>query len=328
MKTNLSLLIWIIVVLLAGCSPEGQVVSPSASTGAPGASGSSGGTSQRATLPAVLALSTQMPAFDGLYFNSDLLVENHGENARILAGLPCGQLLALLSSGEWRLTNNIPLNPQFAGFIPGYALMERNGEYLLLKFKDLVPELQALPGEEQIGTSSPPTVVTSETVVSNIPVGCQVTISMIVPQPIEAHGVEEVQGQALGYPLMKDCLITDDSFSVSMFYEASGDFRAMLQFEGSRVVGEQPVSFSELSLQVFHFPMSTLDFLEQYFSHYNLEDTESIDDQGITYTAGTEAPGMVTITSLVPLAGEIQLDNMVDESGNLQTFKAAFNCGW
>jgi len=44
--------------------------------------------------------------------------------------------------------------------------------------------------------------------------------------------------------------------------------------------------------------------------------------------AGSEPPGLVTVQSVDPLAGEILLDTLMDESGNPQTIRAGFKCGW
>lgn len=78
---------------------------------------------------------------------------------------------------------------------------------------------------------------------------------------------------------------------------------------------------------VQRFSSSYLDYYEQYLHNFDPSNTTS-DDPGIIFSAGSETPGTATVTSLVPFAGQVRLDNMLDESGNLQTFKAAFDCGW
>jgi hypothetical protein len=337
LKTKLIPCLLIAALLLAGCSPAGQAVSPSSSsTGAPGPSGSSGtppapgaasgGASSRATLPAVPALATPLPSLDGLYFTPDLLIENHGESLRVLAGFPCEEVVALLSSGQWRLVKDIPLDPKFAGYIPGYTLLERNGEYLLLKSRDILPQVPATPDPAQVATVTPTAQATPSGIDLNSLIGCQVNISKIVPQPFEAHGVEEVQGPALGYPL-GECLYTDKEIQVNMSYEGPGDFRLALKFQVPNALGEQPVSLGGLSVGVLHFSSSYLDYYEQYLRNFDPANTTS-ENPGITFSAGSETPGTATVTSLVPFAGLIQLDSLLDENSNPQTFQASFDCGW
>jgi len=317
LKTNRSLWIGVAALLLFGCSLRDQTISPSNLAKDP---------TPRATLPAVPALSSQMPSFDGLYFTSDLLVESHGENIRILADLPCGQVIALLSSSQWLLTKDIPLDPKFAGFIPGFTLLERNGEYLLLKSREIVPEAPPMPGVEQAATAIPTAQATPGGIDLNSLIGCQVTVAKIIPQPLEAHGVEEVQGLALGYQVV-DCLYTPKEIGVNMYYEGQGDFRANLMFQVPNAIGEQPVSLAGLSLQVLHHQSSVLEYVDQLYRNWDPANSNP-GSEGITFTAGSETPGTVTVRSLEPLAGEIQLDNLMDAAGNLQTFKAAFDCGW
>lgn len=226
MKTKPTPWFLIAALLLAGCSPAGSTDSPSSSIGSSGTPGASSGATSRATLPAVPALAVPLPAMDGLYFTPDLFIENHGESLRVLAGLPCGKVIALLSSGQWSLVKDVPMIPKFAGYIPGYTLLERNGEFLLLKSRDILPQVPVTPGPDDAPTA---TLAAPGGIDLNRLVGCQVNISKIVPQPFEAHGVEEAQGQTLGYPL-GECLYTDKEIQVTMSYEGPGDFRLALKF--------------------------------------------------------------------------------------------------
>jgi hypothetical protein len=337
MKTTRRLFIAVVVLVLAGCNLWNGTV-PQPASGTPGspeaASTDKAGAAEtaRPTLPAVEAASTLMPNFDGLYWTPGLLVDGNGDAARVLAGMPCGQVLALLSSGQWRLTKQIPNNQQAGDVIPAMALMERNGEQLLLKLKDINPS--GTPSTPTVGdqaaTATPtpdpalPTTLPGTVDPINL-TGCQVTITKIIPQAIEAHGVEEVQGTALVYPLMADCLISAGDAMVGMFYVGPGDFRAFLGFDTSNAVGEYPINTLGLSLVIFHSPLSMMEFMAQV----NAADANSSTDSlGTKFDAGSDNPGTVTVRSVDPLAGEIRIDSLVDESGNTQTFRAGFRCGW
>lgn len=336
LNTPRSLLIGVAVMLLASCNLRGSAVPQSAPL-TPGSQVGSGTVAPgvdrnaRPTLPAVEALSTLMPSFDGLYWTSDLLVERHGESSlRVLAGMPCSQVLPLLSSGEWLLTEQVPANDQANGMLPALALMERNGEFLFLKLKDIGGITPATPGVEQgtpTLTPDPGAIATPGTDLLNNPAGCQVNISRIGLQPVEAHGVEEMQGTALGYPLLMDCLVTSDQVAVSMFYEGSGDFRAILQFNAPNTVGEYPLDTSGAgtSVDIFHAPMNVMDFMSQLSTAV---DSNSSDSLGTSYYGSSESSGTVNIRSNDPLTGDVQLDGLADESGNTQSFRAGFRCGW
>lgn len=324
LNTTRSLLIGVAVLLLASCGPGNIGISQPASLtpDGPGVA-----LDARPTLPAVEALSALMPSFDGLYWTSDLLVESHGASSlRVLAGMPCQQVLSLLSSSEWLLTKQVPANNQVNGMIPALALMERNGEFLFIKLKDIISGTPGASGTEQAAVDTTPTP-DSGAVATEVLAGCQVNISRLVSQSYEAHGVEEAQGTALGYPLLMDCLVSDDDVTVSIFYEGSGDFRAFLQFDAPNKVGEYPLNSSGLSLNIYHTPLSVMDFMGQTLSE---GDDSSMDSLGTTFGASSDNdnPGMVTVRSLDPLAGEVQFNGLVDESGNSQTFQAGFQCGW
>jgi hypothetical protein len=332
MKITRRLMIGAAVFILASCifwngaTPQPTPVKPGTNPDATNSVATGSLAISRPTLPSVEALSTLIPAFDGLYWSSDLLVEKHGDTtARVLAGMPCAQVLALLSSGDWLLTRQLPKNEQTGGTIPELALMERNGEFLFLKIRDIV----SASSSASVGGQTPPAAQTPDLAPSSFDPnnisGCQILIAKIVPQSIEAHGTEELQGTALGYPLLMDCLYSTNDVTVSVFYEGAGDFRALLQFDTPNTIGEHPVSQNGLSLNVYRTPLNVMEFMSLASTE---EGNSSSDTTNTTYDAGSDTPGKVTIQAVNPLTGEIQLDDLVDESGNPQTFKAGFQCGW
>ncbi|HEX7567849.1 MAG TPA: hypothetical protein VF355_04725 [Anaerolineaceae bacterium] len=336
MNTIRSLLIGVAVLLLASCNLGSSAVPQSAPL-TPGSQVESGTltpgdtANARPTLPAVEALSTLMPSFAGLYWTSDLLVERHGDSSlRVLAGMPCRQVLSLLSSGEWLLTKQIPANEQAQGMIPALALLERSGESLFLKLKDIAAVTPATPAADQgtpTSTPDPGAATTPGTDQLNDQAGCQVNIARLVSQSFEAHGAQEAQGTALGYPLLMDCLVSSDGVTVSQLYEGSGDFRAFLQFDAPNMVGKYPLKTSGTAVHVniFHTPMSVIDYMSQLFP---ADPNNSSDILGIDYYGSSDSSAMVNIRSIDPLAGDVQLDGLADESGNLQSFSAGFQCGW
>ena len=330
LNTTRSLLIGVAVLLLAGCSLGNTGNSQPASL-TPGSSLDAGtevaGDDLDAgpALPALEALSALMPSFDGLYWTSDLLVETHGSSSlRVLAGMPCDQVLSLLSSGEWLLTKQVPANEQTNGMIPALALMERKDESLFLKLKDIVSGSPIASVTQQVAADPTPTLDLGAAPLEVLD-GCQVNITRLVSQSIEAHGVEEAQGTALAYPLLMDCLVSPDGVTVSQFYEGSGDFRAFLQFDAPNTIGEYPINSLGLSLNIYHTPMSVMDFMGQTGTE---GDGSSMDSLGTAFSAASDESGLVTVLSLDPLTGEVQLNNLRDESGNSQTFRAGFQCGW
>ena len=330
MKTTRNLLVWILAVLLVGCNlgsptkPHTPQPTPDGGTGPQATSGA------RPTLPPAQSLAALLPSFSGLYWTPGLMVQARGGAVYVVAGLPCRQVIDLLSSGEWRLTKHVvPSGPAAAAF-PALVLMELGDRALLLKVRDIGTGAPAAIGPDgaPVPTDTPTPSAATPSTPPAIPPGCQVSIEPLAAQQVEAHGVEEVQGQALGYPLLMGCMFMGDTITVDMFYEGPGDFRAFLRFDVPNSTGEHLVSADGLSLNVFHDSMSAMDLFAQMYTGIGTDASENEPEEGTSteFEPTVEYPGKVMIQSLDPLAGEIMLDGLADPDGQAQSFRAGFRC--
>lgn len=333
MKTTRNLLVWILAVLLVGCNlggptkpqPASGTASPTTAAVAPFESATP---APRPTLPPAQSLAALLPSFSGLYWTLDLMVQARGEAVQVVAGLPCGQVIDLLSSGEWRLTKHVVPSGPAAALFPTLVLMELGDRAILLKVRDIGTGAPAAIGTDgaPVPTNTPtPSAATTSTLPA-IPPGCQVSIEPLAAQQVEAHGVEEAQGQALGYPLPMGCMFMGDTITVNMFYEGPGDFRASLLFDVPNSTGEHLVSADGLSLNVFHDSMNVMDLFAQAYTGIGTDASENEPEEGTKFEPTVEYPGKVMIQSLDPLAGEIMLDGLADPDGKAQSFRAGFRC--
>ncbi len=71
--------------------------------------------------------------------------------------------------------------------------------------------------------------------------------------------------------------------------------------------------------------MSVMDYMDKF---YNADPNSASESIGISYYGGSDSSGTVNIRSIDPLAGDVRLDGLGDDSGNIQSFQAGFNCGW
>lgn len=326
MKTtrNLSVIVLILLLLLAACcktdSPQVETLVPVNNAG-----GTSGEplTSQdpevtagqlptpRPTTPAVAALSNHFPVFEGLYWTGEVGVTAAGENsARVMTGLPCSNLIDLLSAGEWRITERAVPDPSQGGMFSVMALLEKTDQVALVNLKDLSPvEIQ------MDGSPAPAQAAEGEPEIT----GCTGTIQVLPVVSLSAAGEQQAEGEAMVYPLNNGCINYGDGTEVSLLYEGPGDFRAAVTFTVPNETGEYDVYDTDFELQVTRLDKRYVALFAEAYAQASVgmeEEDEEEELLGPTFYPMSDEAGTVTVTSIHPLAGEI---NLIDFMGEMDT---------
>lgn len=336
MKTtpDLSRLLIAGLLLLAGCKSGGPApvqTQPAASTGLPpaetvdsppaGEDTAPGATplpTLRPTSPAVEALSAGYPAFDGLYWTPEVAVTAMGQDAvSLMSGLPCSDVLGILSSGEW-LVDQVAVPPdQMAGMASTLALLSRGERVLFADLKDLHTAPVLLEGEP---TPTPDPA-------ADPPItGCVGALQPISVQQVSAQGSQQAEGQALQFPLLTGCTLYGDQVSASLFYEGPGDFRAWVSFTVPYAAGAHQADWETATLE---FARSDQGYVDQFAAAYaggSLTGEVGNEEESAEYYPMEESTGTVTLRSLDPLTGEVHFGDWMDDYGEMQTFQAGFQC--
>lgn len=332
-----ALALMLLAVALVSCRTAAPAVDPGAPTqpaqaaSTPG-SGDTGTTGQngtggpavdavptiRPTTPAVPALSASLPAFDGLYWSSEVSVMPISDTAvRIVSGLPCPDLLDLLAAGEWLVAEQAVPPPAQSGMFSTLARLEKSGQAALIDLKGYVfMELEPVSGDE-----SAPLPENAE-----IFPGCSGTVQVLSEQPVSAEGVEQAEGTAVQYPFMGGCTTIDGDTQVKLYYEGPGDFRASVDFTVPAEVGEYSGEESDVSLSIQRSEKSYVGVFAEVYA-LGAFDGEGVEDlEGTEYYPMGEDTGMVRVTSVNPLAGEIVLNDYANDYGESQSFTAGWTC--
>lgn len=242
-----------------------------------------------------------------------------GEQAvRIWATRSCAEVFALLAAGEWSMTERAvaPVGVP----IPSLAVLERGDEAALVQSTG--PAAFRMDGETM--TPVEPSMDY-----------CQATLEQMKPQPLEARGAENAQGEARLYPLrgapFNGCLELEGALQFLGLYEGPGDFRALvsLAFAIPAEPGEYALDSESVELTIARSDKTVVGLLAEMFRgiESGLEDAaSSLDPDQRDYLASSETPGTIRIASIDPLEGEVMLTDMEDDSGAPQTFRAGFIC--
>ena len=272
----------------------------------------------RPTTPAVAALSTDLPAFDGLYWSGEVSVMPISDTAvRIVSGLPCPDLLDLLAAGEWRIVEQaIPPTAQ-SGMFSTLARLEKSGQMALIDLKGYVfMEMEPVSGDEPAPLPEDAEVFP----------GCSGTVQVLSTQPVSAEGVEQAEGAAVQYPFMGGCTTIDGDTQVKLYYEGPGDFRASVDFTVPAEVGEYSEEESDVSLSLSRSEKSYVGAFAEVYA-LGAFDGEGVEDlEGAEYYPMNEDTGTVRVTSTGPLAGEIVLGDYANDYGEAQSFTAGWTC--
>ena len=267
----------------------------------------------RPTTPAVAALSSSLPAFDGLYWSNEVGVIPISETAvRVISGLSCEDLLSLLSAGEWLVTQQAEPQPDQAGMFSTLARMQKGDQVALIDVKGFVFSELTAEGDSAGAAQTFP--------------GCSGTVQILQQQSLSASGVEQAEGSAMQYPFMGGCTTVDGQTQVRLFYEGPGDFRASLDFTVPAETGEYGAEESDISLSI---QRSEKDYVQTFADLYasGMASVDGDEDQdGTEYYPMSEEAGVVRVTSTSPLAGEVVLTDMANDWGETQAFSAGWSC--
>lgn len=272
----------------------------------------------RPTTPAVAALSASFPAFEGLYWTGEVNVTPVGETAvRLVSGLPCTDLLDLLSAGEWTVTEQAVPPPAQSGMFSTLARLEKGDQAALIDLKGYV-FMELAPVSEGEDAPLPDD--------AEIFPGCSGTVQFLIQQAVTAEGVEQADGMAVQVPFAGGCTTVDGQTQARLFYEGPGDFRASVDFTVPAEIGEYSEDENDVSLSI---QRSEKSYVQVFAEAYALGafDGEGVEDlEGVEYYSMSEDSSVVRVTSTSPLAGEIVLTDYANDYGETQAFTAGWSC--
>jgi hypothetical protein len=234
---------------------------------------------------------------------------------RLVSGMPCADLLDLLSAGEWQVTQQAVPAPDQIGLFALLALLEKGEQAALIELKDFAVAPLQIEGQPA------PTPAPDDPLI----VGCVGTVQLLPLQQVSAAGEVQAEGPALQYPFGKGCQYFDQQVQVSLLYEGPGDLRASVEFTVPQRVGEYSVDESELSLRIVRSPRRYVEIFAQAYASSAASGEFQDLEQGVEFYPESDDVGRVVVHSVNPLAGEIILTDFFGES-DTQTFQAGFLC--
>lgn len=244
----------------------------------------------------------------GLYVtpNERLTVTEQGVQISSLGS--CERLLAILNAGEWSVTDRFSysLDPEMF-YSNTWAILRRGAEGAMVLTN---------------GSSD----------------YCTARLSAAAQQPVRVSGAESVEHTALTFSL--GCSATTEFYDYNADEDLPGVALSLIYDLGdghSLMLSDMTVPLEVGAFEIWEPDDTTLHFITsehllagEFFPNENGEydeDFSFIPGETAAYYADYGEPsGVVTVTSLQPLSGSIQIDVMYSDNGDEIQFSGGFTC--
>lgn len=267
--------------------------------------------------------SAESSSLPGLYLTEDVILTEDEGSFRVGALMPCENLIAMLSSGEWRQIGQTSF-PSMAGEIH-WLLLERAEQRLFGKASGstIFPDVSEDNAGE--GIEGQPTAIPFET--------CSAELIPVTRQSITASGTFEAEGQA--YLMPNACAEVDGQADLSLMYEGPGQTKVWLQTRTPLTLGEHQLDFGMMEnfqLNAFQSDLSLFDFFGFFFQMQAGGESEIPAEaeqvQAFNFFPSPDTfTGTVRIDNLEPFQGSFELHGLVEgDSGAAQDIQLSFEC--
>lgn len=298
-----------VVLLAAACgSPTPPAPTsppePSATAGPTISPPPTGAPSDTTDAAADLLEPADQPALRGIYLPAGMRVRSSDHYAFIQSPTDCDTLSNILDAGQWRVAERLSVPMPTPNPEAGIPAIEAP-EWLLLRWADDVA-MARLGGDEN---------------------GCVAQIWRVSRQPVSAIGAFEAEGDASALQLL--CLSGGGTAGLSMMYVGPDDLRLMIETAVPLEIGTHPIDL-ETEISIGRSDVGVFELFQLLAGGLD-EDGGGIGEDAFAnffpadYEAG-EWEGSVSVTSIDPLIGEINLENLIDERRRSQSLRAGFRC--